>query len=190
MVAMMLLAAGTGYAQVVETTADWKVATDPQELAFFNDPGFDDSGYANASVNWPGFALDGNSVNGLWSSSELESGSPQAFFRYVFTVSNPVTLALLDIGFYETVAVWINGTQVGGIGTPVGDHENWNGDVTTTLLVGLNVISAAAEAPGNAVPYTTRTFAARLEIFTVPEPTTGLLVGLSLLGAVALRRRT
>jgi len=94
MVAMMLLAVGTGSAQVVETTTDWKVATDPQELAFFNDPGFDDSAYANASVNWPGFVLDGNSVNGLWSSSELESGSPQAFFRYVFTVSNPVTLAL------------------------------------------------------------------------------------------------
>lgn len=127
-------------ALTINTDSSW-LATNALPAANWNtDPSFDTTGWINASVNTP--ACSG-SADCIWYDGQF-SATQFAWLRKTFTISNPVSSAVLVGGVDDDADIYVNGTLV---------YSDHNGtaqafgpiNVAPFLVQGVNLIAVAAE---------------------------------------------
>lgn len=130
----------TAIAQTINTDSSW-LATNALPAATWNtDPSFDTTGWINASVNIPACF---NGADCIWYDGQF-SATRYAWLRKTFTISNPVSTAVLAGGIDDDCDIYVNGTLVfndhNGISEAFGPI-----DVAPYLVQGVNLIAVAAE---------------------------------------------
>ena len=180
---------GTAIALTVVTDSSW-LATNALPAATWNtDPSFNTAGWINAFVTTPACA---NGADCIWYDGQF-SATRFAWLRKTFTISNPVSSAVLVGGIDDDVDIYVNGTQV------VNDHNGLSGtfgpiNVAPYLVQGVNLIAVAGEdnIPGFGQNHD---FVAQLQIQSpIPTLSTWMLALLTLaLASIAvlfIRRNT
>ena len=130
----------TAVAQTIVTDSSW-LATNAAPAAGWNtDPSFDTTGWINAFVITPACA---NGADCIWYDGQ-NSATQFAWLRKTFTISNPVSTAVLVGGIDDDCDIYVNGTLV------LGDHNGLAGsfgpiDVAPFLVQGVNLIAAAVQ---------------------------------------------
>src|SRR6185295_6099099 len=101
----------------INTDSSW-LATNVLPAATWNtDPSFNTTGWINASVNVPACA---NGADCIWYDGQF-SATRFVWLRKTFTISNPVSSAVLLGGIDDDVDIYVNGTQV------LNDHNGISG---------------------------------------------------------------
>jgi hypothetical protein len=142
---LFALAAGAAFtapavAQTIITDASW-LATNAMPAATWNtDPSFDTTGWINASINIPACGLGADCI---WYDGQF-STTRHAWLRKTFTISSPVSTAVLQGGIDDDCDIYVNGTLV------YSDHDGVSGrwgpiDAAPYLVQGVNLIAVAAE---------------------------------------------
>ena len=140
--ALALGAASTtiAVAQAVVTDSSW-LATNALPAATWNtDPSFDTTGWINAFVITPACA---NGADCIWYDGQ-NSATQFAWLRKTFTISSPVSTAVLVGGIDDDCDIYVNGTLV------LGDHNGLAGtfgpiDVAPFLVQGVNLLAVAVQ---------------------------------------------
>lgn len=140
--ALALGAASTtiAVAQTVVTDSSW-LATNALPAATWNtDPSFDTTGWINAFVITPACA---NGADCIWYDGQ-NSATQFAWLRKTFTISSPVSTAVLVGGIDDDCDIYVNGTLV------LGDHNGLAGtfgpiDVAPFLVQGVNLLAVAVQ---------------------------------------------
>jgi hypothetical protein len=131
-------ATATAAAQTVVTNSSW-LATNAAPAATWNtDPSFDTTGWINAFVITPVCA---NGADCIWYDGQF-SATQLAWLRKTFTISSPVSTAVLVGGIDDDCDIYVNGTLV------LSDHNGTAGtfgpiDVAPYLVQGVNLIAVA-----------------------------------------------
>lgn len=121
---------------VVATGTDW-LATGTEPPSGWTTLGFN-AQWPAAQINSPASAT--LSYPGIWDSNTLTTGSPQVWYRRVFSLPGDVESAVLDLVCNDDMTVYVNGVQV------LADHDGISTgahlDVTAALEPGPNLIAA------------------------------------------------
>jgi hypothetical protein len=175
----------------IKTDSSW-LATNALPAATWNtDPSFNTTGWINASVNVPACA---NGADCIWYDGQT-SATRYAWLRKTFTISNPVSTAVLVGGIDDDCDVYVNGNLV------VNDHNGISQafgpiNVAPFLVQGVNLIAVAVEdnIPGFGQQHN---FEAALQIQTnTPVPTLSpwmlalLTLALASIAVLFIRRNT
>jgi len=130
----------TAVAFTVNTDSSW-LATNAAPAATWNtDPSFNTTGWINASVNIPAC---GSGADCIWYDGQF-SATRFVWLRKTFTLSNPVSTAVLVGGIDDDADIYVNGTLV------FNDHNGTAQafgpiNVAPYLVPGVNLIAVAAE---------------------------------------------
>ncbi len=97
----------------VQTNATWKMMTSAPPANWNTLVGFDDSGWANAVVNYPARLLGTHTIDLIWNTGTPGSGNAtNVYFRKVFTTAAAASAAILDAAADDDMEVWVNGVRV------------------------------------------------------------------------------
>ena len=138
--AMGAASTGIAVAQTINTDSTW-LATNTAPAATWNtDPSFDTTGWINASDNTP---LCFQTADCIWYDG-TNSATQFAWLRKTFTISNPVSTAVLEGGIDDDCDIYVNGNLV------FSDHNGTAQafgpiDVAPFLVQGVNLIAVATE---------------------------------------------
>jgi hypothetical protein len=150
----------------INTDSSW-LATNALPAATWNtDPSFSTTGWINASVNIPACS---NGADCIWYDGQF-SATRFVWLRKTFTISGPVSTAVLVGGIDDDADIYVNGTLV------FNDHNGTSQgfgpiNVAPYLVQGVNLIAVAGEdnIPGFGQNHD---FVASLQVqITVPVPT-------------------
>jgi hypothetical protein len=131
---------GIALAQTINTDSSW-LATNALPAATWNtDPSFDTTGWINATDHTP---LCFQTAGCIWYDGQF-SLTQFAWLRKTFTISNPVSTAVLEGGIDDDCDIYVNGNLV------FSDHNGTAQaiapiDVAPYLVQGVNLIAVAAE---------------------------------------------
>jgi len=175
----------------INTDASW-LATNALPAATWNtDPAFNTAGWISASVNIPACA---SGADCIWYDGQF-SATRYAWLRKTFTISSPVSTAVLVGGIDDDVDIYVNGTLV------LSDHNGLSQafgpiNIAPYLVQGVNLIAVAAE---DNIPVfgQNHDFVASLQIQTnTPVPTLSpwmlalLALALASIAVLFMRRKT
>jgi hypothetical protein len=179
-------------ALTINTNSSW-LATNALPAATWNtDPSFSTTGWINTSVNIPACAPSG--ADCIWYDGQF-SATRFVWLRKTFTISGPVSTAVLAGGIDDDCDIYVNGTLV------FNDHNGTSQafgpiNVAPYLVQGVNLIAVAAE---DNIPVfgQNHDFVASLQVqINVPVPTLApwmlalLTLALASIAVLFIRRNT
>ncbi|MDO6717961.1 PEP-CTERM sorting domain-containing protein [Psychrosphaera sp. 1_MG-2023] len=195
-----LILSATAQATVISLDAylgsDWKATVTPES--------FDNTCYPCASnifatgLTWEsansGWNISASYDDSSWSaySGGLPAGALTPFYaRQVFNIDGTPNYGTFSIGVDDDSLVWVNGILVPGlIDNNGGNSGVQTADITSYLVSGDNVIAFKAHnSAGGGFGVYGLTGSVTYEANAVPEPTTLMLLSLSIAGIVFNRRK-
>lgn len=154
------------------------------------DSNYDDSGWRFAYENYPrsGWGLPADVIwDWPWTGTPDGTNGPRsAWFRKTFLIDGPVESALVQMAVDDDFDFYLNGVLVARNWDTTA-HGIWEYDITSSLIVGENVIAIyAVDTYGG---YEALQFYSTINTNPVPEPATMFLLGGGLVVMGGLRKK-
>ncbi len=134
------VAVGQTALPAVVTDTTWKVTNGLPGSGWNTNTGFNDAGWAAASVNGTD-TLAGQNISRIWDNTDPQAGSANVYFRKTFTIGDvPPRPVEMYSAVDDDADVWVNGVQV------INNHDCTASELPTVdvqpyLVQGTNLIA-------------------------------------------------